>query len=323
MNSKVIDNGFDFIIRAADDFWNDKLTSEQQLKYSTIELFEGIELILKARLIHEHWSLVVKDVDKFKKGAFEKGDFVSVYFDEAWERLKKICNLNLSDKAYEAFENLRELRNRYVHFVCNQSYESVLAVQVQAWHHIISLLENRFLSLNAQQKELLEVARDKMIRLEEVLNMRYEEAKPTIEKAKKSGNLIVACPFCLKQSLIIGDGEPSCPVCVSELDYASAADSYARSINIFWKHPKHGPDDEIAWCENCGEQAIVAVGEDLLEEAKGRLPQIPCEPGKDWEVYICFSCAQPAIDWWLRECGVCGAKYFDSSGTAGCPACDS
>jgi hypothetical protein len=209
-----------------------------------------------------------------------------------------------------------------VHFVCASSYESVLAIQVQAWHHIISFFENDFILLNTAQKELLNTARDKMIHLEEILNLRYEEAKPKIKEAKKDGYIITVCPFCLKQSLIVGNGYPSCPVCVSELDFESAADVYARSVNVFWKHPKHGPDDEIAWCEYCGEQAVVAVSEDLRNQVEKKLPKIDRAPGDDYEVFFCFSCAQPTIDCWLRECGRCGTRYFDSSGHSGCPACD-
>jgi hypothetical protein len=60
MQSRLIDNALDFIQRAARDVWSVELTPQQQLKYSTIELNEGIKLLLKVRLLQEHWSLIFR-----------------------------------------------------------------------------------------------------------------------------------------------------------------------------------------------------------------------------------------------------------------------
>jgi hypothetical protein len=88
METKLIDNALDFVLRAASDLWDKEITEEQQLKYSTIHLFEGIELFLKARLMKEHWSLVLRDLDKYRHESFERGDFQSVNYDLARGRLE-------------------------------------------------------------------------------------------------------------------------------------------------------------------------------------------------------------------------------------------
>jgi hypothetical protein len=96
-----------------------------------------------------------------------------------------------------------------------------------------------------------------------------------------------------------------------------------------WKHPKHGPDDDVAWCEMCGEQACVPVGDDIREEViKAVVLPTPQEPGEDlheFGFYICFACGEPAWGWHLQGCGYCGASYFDSAEDADdrrlCPAC--
>ena len=52
-----------------------------------VQVYTAIELVLKARLAEEHWSLIVaRDPDCAK---FEQGDFVSVTFEEACSRLRK------------------------------------------------------------------------------------------------------------------------------------------------------------------------------------------------------------------------------------------
>ena len=71
MESKVIDNALDFVGRAAILLWDDSMAPEQQLKYSTIHLFEGIELFLKARLMQDHWSLILRDPDKYRAGTMQ------------------------------------------------------------------------------------------------------------------------------------------------------------------------------------------------------------------------------------------------------------
>jgi hypothetical protein len=81
---------------------------------AAINVYSAIELILKARLVFEHWSLMVsRDPDRAR---FESGDFVSVGFEDACTRLKRIVQDPVPEDAWQAFEALRKKRNRIVHF---------------------------------------------------------------------------------------------------------------------------------------------------------------------------------------------------------------
>jgi len=330
MKSKVIENALDYVVRAAKDLWDDNLTEEQQLKYSTIHLFEGIELLLKARLMLEHWSLILRDPDKYKKDSFEKGDFQSVNYEVARSRLDSICKVEIDERAHRAFDTLRLLRNKYVHFVCPEPRTFVMATQLKAWHYALHLLEQNLLPLSDEQERMLEKAKSEMRLSEEFLTTRFQEIQPELDKAREAGLKVATCPTCEKISLILGDGWPDCKVCARNDIYPErVADKYASMWDWSWKHPKHGPDDDVAWCEMCGEQACVPVGDDIREEvirAVG-LPT-PQEPGEDlheFGFYICFACGEPAWGGHLRGCGYCGASYFDSAEDADdrrlCPAC--
>jgi hypothetical protein len=80
--ARLIENALDFLNRAIEEF-------KTHPKYSIIHFYAAAELFLKARLLHEHWSLVVlKDPDRQK---FEAGDFLSVPFAVACERLHKVA----------------------------------------------------------------------------------------------------------------------------------------------------------------------------------------------------------------------------------------
>lgn len=324
MEAHVIENALDFIVRAASDLWCEQLSPEQQAKYSTIQLYEGIELLLKARLMQEHWSLVLRNIDDYRKESFERGDFVSVNYNIARDRLSALCGVDLDQEADRAFNRLRFLRNRFVHFSCNEPRASVLAVQWQAWHYALRLLEAGFLgTLNDKQQQQLDVARKQMMRSEEFLAARFEEVRLEIGGHKEKGGLVANCPTCGKRSFLVGDGYPSCLVCGTfEIYPTGAADAYAAAGDPFWKHPKHGVDDDVAWCEVCEQQAVVPVGDDLRKEVEAWSAEIPREPGEDWETYVCLGCGGFTLDQWLNKCRSCGALYFVSSEERICPACD-
>jgi hypothetical protein len=105
--TRLTDNAIDFLNRAIDDF-------KAQPKYSIINFHTAVELFLKARLLREHWSLIVlKSPDRQK---FEAGDFISVPFDEACVRLQNIVQSPVPERARKNFDAIRKHRNKMVHF---------------------------------------------------------------------------------------------------------------------------------------------------------------------------------------------------------------
>lgn len=324
MEIKVIGNALDFIARGAKDFWDEQLSEEQQVKYSTIHLYEGIELVLKARLMKEHWSLAVSDLDQYKRESFEKGDFISVNYETARKRLDTICKVKIDDEANQAFNQLRQFRNRYVHFTCDEPRASVLGVQLQAWHHALRMLEFGFLgNLNSDQLAQIGIIKKEMLQSEDFLNTRFKLAKPKIKEARDAGHLVAKCPTCGRKSLIIGDGEISCPVCgKSDMYPTDAAEGYAAEKVPWWDIKDGAEPTRVGWCEYCGDEAVVLADKDLRKQAVKRLSTTP---GKAEEVHVCFSCGEVMVGRWFKECGWCGAHFFrsdDESGAVTCPACE-
>src|SRR6185503_15443245 len=74
------------------------------------------ELFLKARLLLEHWALVYEDARRANQDKFREGDFKSVGMPEAIARLKDISGQRVADKPKNIFEEIRQHRNRLVHF---------------------------------------------------------------------------------------------------------------------------------------------------------------------------------------------------------------
>jgi hypothetical protein len=105
--SRLIKNAIDFLSSAIEEF-------QTKPKYSIIHFYTAVELFLKARLLHEHWSLIVlKDPDLTK---FESGNFISLSFEVACERLRRVAQSPVPETAQKNFDTIRKHRNKMVHF---------------------------------------------------------------------------------------------------------------------------------------------------------------------------------------------------------------
>lgn len=83
---------FDLVVGNAVDFFKTSLKEfKARPKYSVINFCSGLELILKARLLNEHWALIVRRPEDASLPQFQNGDFVSVTIDETINRLNNIA----------------------------------------------------------------------------------------------------------------------------------------------------------------------------------------------------------------------------------------
>jgi len=78
-------NAFDFLERGISEF-------DKSPKYSVIHFCAAVEMLLKARLMKEHWSLIVSKPDQANLARFMAGDFISVTRNEI------LYGLNQADK---------------------------------------------------------------------------------------------------------------------------------------------------------------------------------------------------------------------------------
>src|SRR4051812_16119935 len=79
------DPTFDGLVKNALSFLTSSLAALQSnSKGSVIDFYTAVELFLKARLVHEHWTLAVDSRPDLK--SFLSGDFVSVGFKESCQR---------------------------------------------------------------------------------------------------------------------------------------------------------------------------------------------------------------------------------------------
>lgn len=132
-------NAFDFLKRGIAEF-------DKYPKYSVIHFCAAVEMLLKARLMKEHWSLIVSKPDQANLARFMAGDFTSVTLEEARARICDIAGEDIGDDAYASFRALANHRNKMVHFF-HQGLDSddkakaqIVAEHCRSWFHLHRLL---------------------------------------------------------------------------------------------------------------------------------------------------------------------------------------
>lgn len=194
--SNLMQNAFDFLRRAIDSFDDD-------LKSSVINFATAIELLLKARLMNEHWTLVVDRSSDADIDAFLEGKSRTVTLHEAIRRLEKVCRDSIGKDATFAFKALIQHRNRMIHFfhesatleAQNADKEKVAAEQCVCWFY----LEQLFVKWDDQVAEFNQQITDlrwKMHQNTKFLAIKFERLGPEIREAKAKGIDFANCAGC-------------------------------------------------------------------------------------------------------------------------------
>ena len=254
----LLDNGLDFIIeglKPTTKIWGSSF-SDNKWKYSVLNIFSGIELVLKEKLKREHWSLIFQDVSNANKQKLIQGDFISVYHADAVKRLKEICNVAIDDSSIDA---LRRLRNKFEHFEINITIDECKQIIASALRETLKFVDNYILAIaNDEQTEKINHIKSMLFEFDTfVINQltTYQSAINGIISSN-SGKL-VHCKNCYNESFIIfkdATKEYRCFVC----DERIFKDNF---LNGIIQKEKEELDDKFTFltheeynhnCSNCG-----------------------------------------------------------------------
>lgn len=340
MFSRLVENAFDFLFKAITEI-------EDQPKYSVINFYAAVELFVKARLMNEHWSLVVSQKQEADWDKFIAGDFQSVTLTEAANKLKKIVRSGLSKAELDAFKEVANDRNKMVHFfhAAHTEEESgkfkrnIVKKQLKAWFFLHQLLiakwKNEFSPWSEKTAKL-----DKELRkLHGFLQVIFDNLKPQIEVNKKKGILYGECPSCCFESQELSEiknsiYEAKCLVC----------GLVEKSLNI--QCPECGEivtlkEEGFGQCQSCGKhlEPEEAAGA-LIDSDAAHIAAM--EGDYSWSEGNCSDCdgyhtvVRTENDEWicascfgvfksLQTCGWChelNTGDMEHSYVAGCNYCD-
>jgi hypothetical protein len=314
-------------------------------KYSMIHFAAAVELFLKARLLREHWSLIVTRPDTASLQDFRLGKFHSVSVEEAIKRLRNIANEPVSDRAEKAFRAVADHRNRLMHFfhpVLGSSaraseIEAVVSDQYKAWRLLNELLTGSWAAHFQRHVRRLRKLNEVLLRLKDFLKAKYEALLPDIQEQIRRGAQFEMCSLCNFRAAKV-DAVGTKP-----------AKFAGRCAVCDWSHSSvHEPcpdcrqmiiveDMGEGTCENCGLEIDLDY---LLEkyvpsyDPKDEEPDTAycstCERTDAETVvpygdrYLCLSCQSEAD--YVGRCGYCSTRVtnIDSVGSYvfGCILCD-
>lgn len=195
MFDSLVANALDFLTRAISELTD-------QPKYSVIHFHAALELFLKARLMHEHWSLVVAKEPDW--GKFVSGNFQSVSLDDAAARLSKVAQCPLSTSEINAFKTVSLHRNKMVHFFheahtdkeTNELTQAIVKEQLKAWYFLHQLLTVQWNDVFLNWKEGIAKIDVALRKQHEFLQVVFDNLEPTIQKFKELGKDFNCCPSC-------------------------------------------------------------------------------------------------------------------------------
>ena len=343
MFESLVKNAIDFLKKSDNELENDP-------KYSVIHFFAAIELFLKARLLAEHWTLILTDINKVKSKEltvlqkFKEGDVHTVGLEKTIDRLRNVCELHIPSKAEVYFNKVKKHRNKLVHFFHPEyhkdpppgTYHEIVPEQWSAWYYLHNLLmdewETHFGDYADEFNEL-----DSMIMSnKKYLAAKFEEIKPEIEDEKKRGVEYKVCSWCGFESAQCQDIHDllysrTCRVCFHQDNKLHIECPECRNEILV-------EDQGIGEC-SCGFSSDIDYLISTLggyydpKEEEGLAYCAECEYSRDPSViclndekgiYLCLNCL--TIHYNAGKCGFCDTYVagmdLGASYSYGCILCD-
>lgn len=210
-------SAFEFLSRAIEQF-------SASAKFSTIHFAIAIELFLKARLMREHWSLLLDKPDQADKAAFFRGDAKTVTPEQALERLRRIAMVVIPPTSREIFAKIAQHRNKMVHFVhageANiegpDGMQTIAEEQCAGWLALRTLL-GEWPEFSAYNQEIRTIS-FKMEGHRAYLQKSFEAKADDIQAHRNAGGRVINCPSCNFEAAKVGEpigaiADATCVVC--------------------------------------------------------------------------------------------------------------
>ncbi|MFC1890085.1 hypothetical protein ACFL4G_10045 [Thermodesulfobacteriota bacterium] len=330
----VVDNAFDFFKKSLDEF-------DKEPKYSVIHFHAAVELILKARLLWEHWTLIIAHPEKASLKKFRSGNFRSVSIKGAKTRLESIIQDGLNQAEYDCFHRLSDHRNRVVHFYHagnagnKTELEKIVAEQCLAWYYMSHLFERWSDQFRNFQKDINKI--DKEMRSHrKYLKAKFGALTKEIKKLKDRGIKFSICPSCGFKSF--GEDQDDEPI----LDYKCLVCD-AHETGLLVECPKCGVQNKLIgepWqeCKKCNHninehdvQAFLTKDFVYDKHDPERSIVAHCVECEGYEmvvevnsIWICSQCFTKYDSEDIGQCDWCGTLStgnLENSYFRGCVAC--
>lgn len=294
-----IENGLDYLCSVVNHLVKagEESPGARDLKYAVLHLQAAVEVLLKARLQAEHWTLVFKVPGTAARARFESGEFESCSTGEALDRLRDIVGLEFATKDVAALNRLRGDRNALQHYGLTASGPATEARAGRVLDFLVGFLDEQLLStLDAAVVDRLERDYTGRIRsglgeIRAFVKNRMNRLRPELDPWSPR---VVQCHQCNQFALLVDGQANRCHFC--GIDWGEhAAPSLAGVLGTFGTPVR---------CPGCGENELV----------RGVVTAYSGE-----EVHLCFACSEEFGA--LAECAGCELPFAPQEGESLCSTC--
>ncbi|MEV5365583.1 hypothetical protein AB0L12_22900 [Streptomyces cellulosae] len=303
-----IPNGIDYLRDVIDRLARESgQPSEHDLKYAVLHLQAAAEVLLKARLHEEHWSLIIAKAESTNRKKFEAGDFDSASNAETIRRLVHAVGLEISDDDKNTLLDLAKTRNKLQHWGLTEEVNAVLKRAAKALDFLIRFLDQYLLpDIDAEAEEAvtddLDEIRSGLTRIKSYVNSRMNRLRKSDLKGHEGTT--VRCPDCQQFALIVDGTTNSCLFCPRTWeDPLELANTYDNAFG-YLPAPGDPYEDTLVDCPDCDTLTLVLESETVASK----------EP-----VSLCFNCASVQDD--LEGCMQCGKLYRPTDEEVICSDC--
>ncbi|WP_155893959.1 hypothetical protein [Cystobacter fuscus] len=326
----LVVNGLEFIERSAGEL-------EEDPKFSIAHFATGLELLLKARLFAEHWSLTASDPHACTWSGLKGGSVNTVQASALCSVITSKTGTSLQHSK-DAFKAVFEHRNKALHWIPPGDTRQVAAEQCRAWYLLHQLLTVTWSGHFARFGERIHNVDRRLLVYATYLGAKYKELEDELREPRARGALI-KCPACGFVSGVIDNLEVRISMFACLVCHAEAA--AGRFLCSQW-HALDGPPKECSCFEIHSRQQLL----DELDPASLMSPEEQADAGQT--LYSCGVClAQQTVvpvedldgsD--MHACVGCGAQFkgavgghcarcyelwmsYDTEGSElhGCPLC--
>lgn len=343
---QLVENAFDFLFRSLDDF-------DSNPKHSVINFQAAVELFLKARLMADHWSLLVRRGQEPDWQQFLSGKFQSVSLAEAAERLQKVVRNGLSPEARKVFDEITTHRNRMVHFFHEaqsaeegqRRFQGIAREQLRAWHFLHRLLLDQWKCYFSRWTDKVQEVEARLRKRREFLEVVFQNLKSELTGRSEAGAQIVECSSCGFQAMEChgsADAQPyesKCHVC-------NLAESCVTVTCASCDQLLHFINEGVLECGSCHKKYEPSDLAELLQEmvdghatsgdytdpkwdlgncssCDGYHTVVRVTPEENQDIYLCTSCFQqfPRVESceWCNEPNTGDMEYSSLAGCNHCP----
>ncbi len=321
---------------------------DTDINQSVMNFATGLELTLKARLHHEHWTLLLEDMDRTKQAQLESFGFISVSMNKLLTRMQLIFPSDFKSEVVKSFGPITKIRNQTMHcyspdMADDIRREDIARAQLLAWHHLYDLIDNQWSVVFKKHLDdffsLDNEFRKNPARLKNV----FEATEAIREPFRKRRIKIWKCGVCSYKSKRPEDNPYSQVVMSYYCDVCRSMDIHVNLRCDSCKHDNHFVIESLGFLPpefKCGKCLRRIPHEHLIQQYVDSIAQkcdqrsISCRScGKQGTVfpisdeqYRCLDCFQIFNEGDIHICEHCAEVFAGSidepTGFYGCGWCD-